>query len=1043
MREGNYQAANASGATLLSYFSFRGYCESAPSLWVAGNSSSVPLSSPEKWGGLASEKTSGCKNVLSKSMVSSQEENIEHGHPCSEQRIPTSAETRQGLPHQHGRMQLKKQIHTLRIATLNIGSMTGKAREVTDFMERRKINILCVQESRWKGNEVYKLGGGYEMMHSRADERGRNGVGVVLDPQTKEKLEEVARKSSRIMRIKLVYGQEAIHVISAYAPQVRCHKAEKAKFWREMDEVQMETPLEERCVVGGDFNGHIGQNNDGVRRIHGGKGMGERNTDGEKALDFAVAFDMAILNTFFTKNSYRTYRSGNRESQIDFLLYRRDNIKEVEDCKVLQGERVGPQHSPVVAKLVVKTRRTRVERGEPRIKWWKLKDEVVRQKFKSKTLQRIEKSEDVSQWWKWNSEVIRSTAEEVLGKSSGKKSRNGREYWWWSPNCKEKIEKKKELKKAYDRERTEEGTAMLKDINKEAKRAVAQARAAALQDMYEDLETKEGQKGIFKLAKERNKSTKDLKPIRQIKDKNGRVLTDPVIIRRRWRDYYEELLNHENPRLRRGEGVGMEGEIEPISEVEVREALKKMKNGKAVGPDQIPAEVWKSLGEEGIRLLTEFLNMVMIKEIIPNEWRESLLVPIFKVKGDIQSCNNYRAVKLTSHTMKLLERVLDKRLREETEVCSEQFGFMKGRGTMDAVFALRQVMESYRDKQRELYMSFIDLENAYDWVPRSEVWRSMRSKGVKEKYVKVVQDMYREVTTRVKSTVGTTEPFPVRVGLHQGSVLSPYLFNLLMDVLVEEVTKEAPWSMLFADDIVLVSESREELQERLELWRGLLEDYGLKVSRQKTKYLECNMAQGGDLFMQDYKLQKVDAFKYLGSYIAKDGGLEREIDHRIQAAWNNWKRTSGVLCDKKISARVKGKVYKTVVRPAFLYGAETWPLKKLQERKLDVAEMRMLRWMCGVTIQKDRIRDTVKVVEVSAKTQEKRLQWFGHVKRRDEDYVGVRVMQMDVQGRRRQGRPKLRWEARLKEDLRERQLVEEQVRDRNQWKRLVKRYDPI
>ena len=121
-----------------------------------------------------------------------------------------------------------------------------------------------------------------------------------------------------------------------------------------------------------------------------------------------------------------------------------------------------------------------------------------------------------------------------------------------------------------------------------------------------------------------------------------------------------------------------------------------------------------------------------------------------------------------------------------------------------------------------------------------KVWRSMRSKGAK-KYVKVVQDMYREAMTRVKSTVGTREPISVRVGLHQGSALSPYLFNL-MDVLVEEVTKEAPWSMLFAEDIVLVSESLEELQERLELWKGLLEDYGLRVSRQKTEYLECNVA---------------------------------------------------------------------------------------------------------------------------------------------------------------------------------------------------------
>ncbi|XP_076044683.1 uncharacterized protein LOC143027299 [Oratosquilla oratoria] len=169
--------------------------------------------------------------------------------------------------------------------------------------------------------------------------------------------------------------------------------------------------------------------------------------------------------------------------------------------------------------------------------------------------------------------------------------------------------------------------------------------------------------------------------------------------------------------------------------------------------------------------------------------------------------------------------------------------------------------------------------------------------------------MYRDARTRVRNAAGATEAFSVGAGLHQGSDLSPYLFNLLIDVLVEEVTKEAPWSMLFVDDIVLVSESREELQERLELWRGLLEDYGLKVSRRKTEYLECNVTQEGDLFMQDHKLPQVEAFKYLGSYVAKDGDLEKEIDYKIKLVWNNWRRVSGVLCDKKISARVKGKVF--------------------------------------------------------------------------------------------------------------------------------------
>ena len=914
-------------------------------------------------------------------------------------------------------------------------------------MARRRINILCVQETRWKGNKAKELGDGYKLIYSGTDERGRNGVGVVLDQDIKEQLVEVERKSSRILRIKLMYGQETINVVSAYAPQTGCSDAEKEEFWLKMDEVQRGIPAEERSIVGGDLNGHVGQDKTGFERIHGGKSIGDKNQEGGSILDFALAFDLAIQNTFFTKRSHRTYRSGGNESQIDFLLYPRSKIREVEDCKTLLGESVGKQHSPVVMKIVLCNRVSPIDRAEPKIKWWKLADEEIGKEFKDKVLGRLMDAENVEDWWKINSEIIIKAGEETLGKSSGRKPRNNKESWWWSPQCSEAIEKKKNAKKTYDRERTEENKVILKEANKGAKKAVAQARAAALESMYENLESREGQKRIFKVAKERNKACKDITAVKQIKDRDGNVLVDPDQIKQRWKDYYEELLNQENPRVRRGGGVGRLGGVTPITEMEVNEALRKVKRGKGVGPDLIPAEVWMALEQEGREKLTELFNKIVNEECMPEEWRESIMIPIFKEKGDIQNCKNYRGIKLTSHTLKIFERVLDKRLREETEIRDEQFGFMKGRGTVDAIFALRQVMEKYLEKQRGLYLAFIDLEKAYDRVPRGEVWRSMRLKGASEKYVRIVKDMYRGARTRVRSAVGTTDTFPVQVGLHQGSALSPYLFNLLMDTLLEETAVEAPWSMLFADDIVLIAESREELQNRLEECRRCLEEYGLKVSREKTEYMEFNSDDGGDIMMDGCRLAKVDYFKYLGSIVSQDGSIDDEVGSRVQAAWNNWRRTSGVLCDRRISARVKGRVYKAVVRPALLYGSETWALKKTQERKIEVAEMRMLRWMCGVTkldrIRNEHIRGTVKVVEASAKAQEKRLQWYGHVKRRNEDYVGVRTMRMEVAGRRRRGRPRLRWRDRIGVDLEERQMDEEQVEDRNLWRRLARTSDPI
>ncbi|KAK3556225.1 hypothetical protein QTP70_006933 [Hemibagrus guttatus] len=172
--------------------------------------------------------------------------------------------------------------------------------------------------------------------------------------------------------------------------------------------------------------------------------------------------------------------------------------------------------------------------------------------------------------------------------------------------------------------------------------------------------------------------------------------------------------------------------------------------------------------------------------------------------------------------MKLWERVVEARLRKVVEICEQQYGFMPRKSTTDAIFALRILMEKYRDGQRELHCVFVDLEKAYDRVPREELWYCMRKSGVAEKYVRVVQDMYERSRTVVRCAVGQTEEFKVEVGLHQGSALSPFLFAIVMDQLSEEVRQESPWTMMFADDIVICSESREQVEENLERWRTFL-----------------------------------------------------------------------------------------------------------------------------------------------------------------------------------------------------------------------------
>ena len=127
-------------------------------------------------------------------------------------------------------------------------------------------------------------------------------------------------------------------------------------------------------------------------------------------------------------------------------------------------------------------------------------------------------------------------------------------------------------------------------------------------------------------------------------------------------------------------------------------------------------------------------------------------------------------------------------------------------------------MEKYREGQKELHCGFVELEKAYDKVQREEVWYCMRKSGLAEKYVRIVQDMYDDSTTAVRCAVGVTEGFEVKVGLHQGSALSLCLFAMVMERMKNEIREEAPWTMMFAFDMVICCESKEHVEEKLESW---------------------------------------------------------------------------------------------------------------------------------------------------------------------------------------------------------------------------------
>ena len=185
------------------------------------------------------------------------------------------------------------------------------------------------------------------------------------------------------------------------------------------------------------------------------------------------------------------------------------------------------------------------------------------------------------------------------------------------------------------------------------------------------------------------------------------------------------------------------------------------------------------------------------------------------------------------------------------------------------------------------------------------------------------------------------------LGVHQGSVLSPLLFNIVLNFLTSGIMQELLLSLLFADDVGLASERVSKLQGVFDKWKQILEDHGLRVSESKTEYMflpfSDPQAPSPDIMINGNVMQKCTSFKYLGSILNILGTCDEDANHRVSVGWLKWQQNSGVLCDKRMPPKLKGKIYTTVVRPALTYGSKCWTMYDKFSRDLTTEEMKMCR----------------------------------------------------------------------------------------------------
>ncbi|KAL5154223.1 Craniofacial development protein 2 [Glycine soja] len=358
--------------------------------------------------------------------------------------------------------------------------IAGKSMEIVDVMVRRKINFMCLQETKWTGEKAKELdNSGFKLWYT-GKIRSRNGVGIIVDKEWKKDVVDVRIVGDRIIALKLVVGQDTFNVISGYAPQVGLAEHFKVKFWEDLEGVFQDIPQGEKVFLGEDLNGHVGSVDRGFEGVHGGFGLGEMNGEGKSILEFSEALDLSIANTWFKKREEHliTYKSGGTCSQIDFFLIRKSDRKYCLNCKVIPGESLTTQHRVLVMDVRIRDRAKRKSpMVAPRIKWWHLKGEkqgIFQQKIWEGWCGQSQGSAN-DMWNKTSQEIIK-VAKETLGESRGFGPR-GKESWWWNESVQSKVRVKKECFKEWSRCRNSETWDKYKIARNETKKAVSEARA--------------------------------------------------------------------------------------------------------------------------------------------------------------------------------------------------------------------------------------------------------------------------------------------------------------------------------------------------------------------------------------------------------------------------------------------------------------------------------------------------------------------------------------------------------------------------------------
>ena len=524
-----------------------------------------------------------------------------------------------------------------------------------------------------------------------------------------------------------------------------------------------------------------------------------------------------------------------------------------------------------------------------------------------------------------------------------------------------------------------------------------------------------------------------------------------------WKQHFENLLG--NPPKITQEPITriiskqLDIKLGPFTQGELDSVLRKIKNRKAAGLDEIPPEVWKTRQFDDI--LLRHCNAVYNQNPI-DRWMKGCILP-FPKKGDLGLAKNYRGITLTSIAAKIYNALLRNRIEPQIDniLRKNQNGFRRNRSTTSQILTIRRILEGVRAKNLQATLIFVDFTKAFDSIHRGQMEQILLAYSIPKETVAAITILYRNTKVKVRSPDGDTEYFDIVAGVLQGDTLAPYLFIICLDYVLRtsidkikengfELTKKRsrryPATTItdanYADDIAILANTPDQAETLLHSLERAAASIGLYVNAHKTEYM-CYYQTGDISTLEGTPLKLVDKFTYLGSSVES---TEKDIETRLAKAWTAINRLS-IIWKSDLTDKMKRSFFQAAVTSILLHGCTTWTLTKRLEKKLDSKYTRMLRAILNKSWRQHPTRHQLygHLPLITKTIQVRRTRHAGHCWRSRDELIRDVLLWTPTHGRAKAGRPARTYIQQLCEDTGcSPEDLPRAMNDREEWRERVR-----